>query len=238
MTRWLLGIVAALLGVMVGGAAVLVAERQDGSEVRRYLLAHPEVIPEAMDRLRDRETGQAIGASRRAIETPVGSAWSGNPRGDVTLVEYFDYNCGYCRASLPTIAALTKADPRLRVVYRELPVLAQSSHVAALASLAAARQGRFAAFRDALYGAGPVSDGTIGAAARQAGVAVPPSPAPADEAELVANVHIAGQLGLTGTPGWVVGNRVLIGAQSLEALQAAVTAARGASASPAPLPAA
>lgn len=228
-----MGAAAALLGAAIGGGAMLVADRHldDGEGVRRYLLAHPEVIPEAMDRLRDRETGRAIGASRRAIETPVGSAWSGNPRGDVTLVEYFDYNCGYCRASLPVIAALTQADPRLRVVYRELPVLAQSSHVAALASLAAAHQGRFAAFRDALYGAGPVSAGTVAAAARTAGVTVPSSPRPVDETELVGNVRMAGQLGLTGTPGWVVGNRVLIGAQSLEQLQAAVATARNTSSS-------
>ena len=230
MRRWAGGLVA-LAGAAIGAGAVLVwdgagAGGRDGDGVRRYLLAHPEVIPEAMQRLRDRETGTLIAAGRRAIETPVGSAWAGNPRGDVTLVEYYDYNCGFCRSSLPTVAALVKADPGVRVVYRELPVLAPSSHAAALASLAAARQGKFAAFHRALYAAGPVSEATIDAAARGSGVALSTSPAPADEAEIAANLRTAGRLGIAGTPGWIVGDRMLIGAQTLDGLRDAIAAAR------------
>ena len=226
MRGWLSWIAAALVGLGAGASAMLLVERQAGGGVRDYLLAHPEVIPEAMQRLRDRETGKAIAASRAAIEAPIGSAWAGNPHGDVTLVEYYDYNCGYCRASLPTVAALVKADPGVRVVYRELPILAATSHAAALASLAAAHQGRFAAFHEALYAAGPVSEATIAYVAKQAGVIVAATAAPGDEAAIIANVKMAGQLGMTGTPSWVVGDRVLIGAQTLEALQAAVAAAR------------
>ena len=226
---WAGGLVA-LAGAIIGAGAVLLwdgsGDGRDGEGVRRYLLAHPEVIPEAMQRLRDRETGTLIAAGRTAIETPVGSAWSGNPRGDVTLVEYYDYNCGFCRSSLPTIDALVKADPGVRVVYRELPVLAQSSHAAALASLAAARQGHFAAFHRALYAAGPVSDATVAAAARGTGVTLAASPSPADEAEITANLKTAGRLGIAGTPGWIVGNRMLIGAQTLDGLRDAVAAAR------------
>lgn len=226
MRRWLIAAVA-LGGALVGGGGVLVAGRaSQGEGVRRFLLAHPEVIQEAMGRLRDRETGRIVAVNRPAIETPVGSAWSGNPRGDVTVVEYYDYNCGYCRASMPVIAALVAADPNVRVVYRELPVLAPSSHAAALASLAAARQGRFAPFHAALYAAGPVTDASVAATARRAGVTLPAGPSPADEGEIVANLKMAGQLGLTGTPGWVVGDRVLLGAQTLDALRDAAAAAR------------
>lgn len=222
----LLGLVA-LIGAGIGAGGVLVADgARDGDGVRRYLLAHPEVIPEAMQRLRDRETGKVIAAGRSAIETPVGSAWAGNPKGDVTLVEYYDYNCGYCRASRPTVAALLAADPGVRVVYRELPVLAPSSHAAALASLAAARQGRFAAFHDALFAGGQVTDASIAAAARGAGVTVPHGSAPADEGEIAANMKSAGELGIGGTPGWVIGDRVMIGAQTLDALREATAAAR------------
>nr|WP_174292843.1 DsbA family protein [Sphingomonas bacterium] len=205
---------------------MMLIDRHDGGGVRTYLLAHPDVIPEAMQRLRDRETGKTIAAGRAAIETPVGSAWAGNPRGDVTLVEYYDYNCGYCRASLPTVAALVKSDPGLRVVYRELPILAPSSHDAALASLAAAHQGRFAAFHDALYAAGQVSKASIAAVARQTGVAASATAVPADEAAITANMKAAGELGMTGTPSWVIGDRVMIGAQTLEQLQDAVATAR------------
>ena len=230
MKAWLPWIAAVVIGVGAGAGTMLVAERQGGG-VREYLLAHPEVIPEAMQRLRDRETGKVIAASRAAIEAPVGSAWAGNPHGDVTLVEYYDYNCGYCRASMATVAALLKSDPGVRVVYRELPVLAQSSHAAALASLAAARQGRFAAFHAALYAAGPVSDATIAAVSKRSGVTLSAAAAPDDEAAIIANLKSAGQLGMTGTPSWVIGDRVMIGAQTLEQLQEAVASARQAASS-------
>ena len=230
MKAWLPWIAAVVISLGAGAGTMLVAERQGGG-VRDYLLAHPEVIPEAMQRLRDRETGKVIAASRTAIEAPVGSAWAGNPHGDVTLVEYYDYNCGYCRASMATVAALLKSDPGVRVVYRELPVLAQSSQAAALASLAAARQGRFAAFHAALYAAGPVSDATIAAVAQRSGVTLSAAAAPDDEAAIIANLKSAGQLGMTGTPSWVIGDRVLIGAQTLEQLQEAVASARQAASS-------
>ena len=159
--------------------------------MRSYLLAHPEVLPEAMDRLHDNQTGQVVAANREAILTPVGSAWAGNPHGDVTLVEYYDYNCGYCRASLPTIRQLLASDPNIRIVYRELPVLAESSNAAARMSLAAAAQGKFLGFHDALYASGPVSDQTIAAAARTAGV----DPARAAAYTPQADAEIARNLG-------------------------------------------
>src|SRR3546814_16684775 len=80
-----------------------------------------------IQRLQDRETGRVIAANKAAILTPVASAWMGNPKGDVTVVEYFDYNCGFCRASLPTIAALVKADPNVKIVFRELPEIGRAS---------------------------------------------------------------------------------------------------------------
>lgn len=227
MKGWLPWIAAIAIGLAVGAGTMSLVDRQQGAAVRAYLLAHPEVIPEAMQRLRDRDTAPAVAASRHAIETPVGDAWAGNPRGDVTLVEYYDYNCGFCRTSTATIAELVKADPRVRVVYRELPVLAASSRPAALASLAAARQQRFAAFHQALFADGQVSEASIAAAARLTGVALPASAAADDEAEVAANLKAAGELGITGTPSWVIGDRVMIGAQTLAQLQDAVAAARG-----------
>src|SRR3546814_12600508 len=73
--------------------------------VHDYVLEHPELIPQAIQRLQDRETGRVIAANKAAILTPVASAWMGNPQGHVTVAEYFDYNCGFCRASLPTTPA-------------------------------------------------------------------------------------------------------------------------------------
>ena len=228
----------AVIAAVLGAAAFATIERlvpSAGSERRRiervvhdYVLAHPDIIPEAMDRLRDRQHADFIAANRDAILKPVGSAWAGNPAGDVTLVEYFDYNCGYCRASLPAIAQLLKSDPKVRIVYREFPILAQSSVEAARMSLAAADQGKFQPFHDALYAGGPVSSETIAAAARTAGVDTTRAAAFATRAdtEIAANEAVARALGLTGTPSWVIGDKVVSSLLPLAELQKAVAAAR------------
>lgn len=226
-----------LLGAAFGAGGMWLAERAapgdlSGADktrveqvVRDYVLANPELIPQAMQRLQEREGGRAIAADRSRIETPYQGAVMGNPAGDVTLVQFFDYNCGYCRASLPVIEQMVKADPKLRVVFRELPILAEESRDAARASLAAAAQNRFAPFHNALYAGGPVSAQTIAGAARDAGVDLSKIPDDADT-EIAGNIGIATKLGISGTPAWVVGDRVLSGALPFDRLQEAVAAAR------------
>lgn len=226
-----------ILGALFGAGGTWLAERVAPGDlggadktriervVRDYVAANPELVSDAIDKLRDRETGRLISASRSAIETPLGSAWMGNPNGDVTVVEYFDYNCGYCRAILPVIDQLVKADPKVRIVFRELPILAESSRAAAEASIQAAEQGEFPRFHQALYAAGPVSAQTIASAARTAGVDLSKPSARASE-EMQQNVAVAGRLGMSGTPGWVIGDRILVGAQPLDQLREAVAAAR------------
>ena len=236
-----------MLGVILGAVGLLsvqafapprvdVADRaRIESVVRDYILAHPEILPEAMQKLQDRETAargsraaMIASANRVAIETPFRSAWAGNPAADVTLVEYYDYNCGYCRASLPTVAALLKSDPKVRIVYREFPILAQSSVDAAKMSLAAADQGKFQAFHDALYAGGPVTAQSIATAAQRArlDLARAAAFAPRAQAEIAANEAMAQKLGLTGTPSWVIGRKVVSSALPLEELQKAVAAVR------------
>ena len=231
----LLGMV--VLGALFGAGGMLLAERVAPGDlggadktriervVRDYVLANPELIPQAMQRLQERENGRAIAGSRGAIETPYGNAFIGNPNGDVTLVEYYDYNCGFCRAALPTLDQLVAKDKNLRVVFRELPILAPSSRDAARASLTAASQGRFKPFHDALYALGPVSAQTIAAAAQRAGVNLAKVPGDAQE-EIERNMLTAAKLGVTGTPSWVVGDRMLSGALPLEQIQDAIAAAR------------
>ena len=230
----------ALVAALIGAGAFWLVQRAAPSSlgtadrarvervVRDYVLAHPEIIPEAMDLLRARETGKVIDANADAILKPFHAAWAGNPDGDVTVVEYFDYNCGYCRASLPNVAQLIASDPKVKIVYRELPILAESSATAARLSLAAAEQGKFTAFHDALYAAGQVTDTTIAAAARTAGVDLRRAAAftPRADAEIASNLAIMRQLGMTGTPSFVIGNHVVSSVLSLEELQKAVAAAR------------
>lgn len=220
--------VVALAGGLVGAGAMAVLDDKDDIDVRAYLLANPEVIPEAMEKLQARQARQSVVANRIAVETPFPGAVAGNPRGDVTLVEFYDYNCGYCRASLPTVRRLIRQDPNLRVVFRELPILAPSSRTAARASLAAAAQGKFNAFHDALFGAGRVTDATVSSAARIAGVDLSklPALAPRIDAELTRTFDTAGKLGIGGVPGWVIGDRVLSGAMSQDDLARAIADAR------------
>jgi protein-disulfide isomerase len=231
----LLGLV--VLGALFGAAGMWLANRVAPGDlavgdrvrvervVRDYVLAHPELIPEAMQKLQEREAGRAVAANRGAIEQAYGNAWIGNPKGDVTLVEYYDYNCGFCRASLPTLAKLVEADPNLRIVFKELPVLSDESRVAARAALAAASQGKFKPFHDALYAAGPVSDATIAAAARATGVDLAHIPDDAD-ATIRENLEVAAKLGISGTPSWVVGDQLLNGALPIDRIQDAIARAR------------
>ena len=237
MKRYTLPLIAGL-GAVIGAGAVFSYDRvaapgaADRARIERvvhdYVLAHPEIIPQAMQKLQDQQSGQAVAANRDAITTPFGSAWAGNPKGDVTLVEYFDYNCGYCRASLPMIADLIKRDPKLRIVYRDLPILSDESRIAARASLAAAQQGKFQGFHDALYAGGPVSEASIRAAAAKSGVSLAAIDVPVVDAEIAKNMQTAAKLGMNGTPSWVVGDRILSGALPIEEFEKAIATARGA----------
>jgi protein-disulfide isomerase len=235
---WLLGI-AFVASAMVGAGifAGVQAMTPGGTDrgrietvVHDYILDHPEILPQAMERLQDKETAKAIGAQRPAFVTPFPGAESGNPKGDVTVVAFLDYNCGYCRASLPTLAALVASDPQVHVVYREFPVLGPESEVAARWALAAAEQGKFKPFHDALYAGGQLSEASIEAAADKVGLDKARARAllssPAVERELAMNQQLGRSLRVGGTPAWVIGDRVIPGVTDLANFQEAVKKAR------------
>lgn len=198
--------------------------------VRDYILEHPEILPEAMEKLQRRETSKQLAGVRGAVEKPFPGAVLGNPEGKVTLVEFTDFACGYCRQSVADVEALVAENPDLRVVVRELPILSPESAEAAKMALAAAKQGKFEAFHHAMFAAGRPSPQTIEAAARAAGVDLAKARAamqdPAIEAELERNLDLARQLGFNGTPSWVVGDDVISGAVGKEHLSRAIAAAR------------
>jgi protein-disulfide isomerase len=230
---WKTSLVAGTAGLVVGALAVLLyygLARPDrvGTEtiVRDYILAHGELLPEAMERLRARQTAQFIRANRAQIETPFHSAWAGAADGDVVLVEFFDYACVYCRASNPHVARLLGEDPRLKVVWREYPVLGPDSEQAALSSLAAAEAGRFRQFHDALFATARPTAGAVAAARATAAIAGPPAPTDAYRDEIRTNYEMVRQMNATGTPTFVVGDRVLEGAVGYEALRDAIRQAR------------
>jgi len=211
-----------------------------GRRVRDYLLENPEVLVEAMQRLEARQRA----AEADAVETVLGaradevfrhpaSPVTGNPNGDVTLVDFFDYNCPYCRRVAPVVAEAEAADPQLRIVYKEFPILGPGSVFAAKAALAAHRQGLYFAFHEALMQAGGRADeDSVLAVAQEIGLDVERLKADMTDPEIQAainrNLALAEALRITGTPGFVVSKQVLRGATDLETLQSLIREARAA----------
>ena len=194
--------------------------------VRKGLLADPKILTDAMGALRDAQYEPVLATNRAALETPFGSSWKGSAKPDVTLVEFFDYACPYCKASNPAVDQLIREDKGLRVVYRELPILGPDSVTAARLSLAASKLGHFGSFHDTLWAAGRPAPDTNAQAAQAAGIAPEPKADPDVEAELRRNMKLAGELGATGTPLFVIGNRVMNGAVGYDTLKDGIAAAR------------
>lgn len=227
-------------GLILPSAATAAEMPQDEFEqhVKNYLLAHPEVVGEALNRLEAKRGEQAVVEGRTALKahadeifkdpnSPVG----GNPNGDVTLVEFFDYNCPYCKVMAPLMTKATEADPKLRIVYKEFPILGAGSVFAAKAALAANKQGKYESFHLALYQVhGSVGEAKVLEVARTVGLDVDRLKADMQDKAiggmLDKNVKLGEALHLTGTPGFVAGEQVSTGARDLSNLQAFVAQAR------------
>lgn len=230
-TALLPAIVGGVVGAAVTAAALLFAAPDlVGSRiVRQGLLADPQILVDTADALRDRQYQPTLSAQRTALETPFGSSWKGSAKPDVVLVEFFDYACPYCKTVNPHIDRLVKEDKGLRVVYRELPILGPQSVAAARLSLAASKAGRFQQFHDTLWEAGRPGPETVAVASRAAGLQIPVVLTPDVEAELSRNFKLAGQLGATGTPLFIVGNKVMNSAVGYETLKKAIADVRASS---------
>jgi protein-disulfide isomerase len=212
--------------VQVTGATKVAFEKH----IRNYILEHPEILPEAIEKLQDNGAARHLRASRTELEKPFPDAVLGNPLGSVTLVQFTDYACGYCRQSVADVDALIAANPDLKVVVRELPVLGQASVEAARIALAAARQGKYPAFHRAMFASGPPTPASIVKAAAEAGVDLKRAQADASDdtvaSELKRNGEFARELKFSGTPSWIVGDQLFSGAVGLDRLGEAVVRAR------------
>jgi protein-disulfide isomerase len=225
--------VIAVAGLLVVGAGGWYGGRIAVEHVvHDYILDHPEILPQAMENLQRRQASQTLAGMRSTVETPFPGAVLGNPNGKVTLVEFSDYACGYCRQSLPDVAQLIAKNPDLRIVVRELPIISPHSPEAARMAMAAAEQGKYPQFHDAMYAAGQVDGPTIAAVAQKIGLdmdrARRVAASPTTEAEIGRNLEIAQRLGFSGTPSWIAGDKLIPGAVGFDQLSDAVKAARGA----------
>lgn len=198
--------------------------------VRAYILENPEIITEAVEILQKREVAKRMEAAGGALTKAFPGAVGGNPDGAITLVEFTDYNCGFCRSSVADLNRLTGSEKDVRIVYRELPILSPTSRDAARWALAAAKQGKHKAFHDAMFAAGPANQQTIATAARRAGLDMARAAKDAASAEVNAeierNLSMMQQIGFNGTPTFIVGDQILEGALGYDTLRAAVEKAR------------
>jgi protein-disulfide isomerase len=192
--------------------------------IKDYLLANPEILMQAQQALESKvekeqaeKTKAALKESAEAIFKDPNSAIGGNPDGDVTIVEFFDYNCGYCRRSYDDIAKVIKDDPKVKFVFKELPIINQeASPGAAKVALAARKQGKYMDVHAALMkGQGIASEATALKKAEALGLDMTKLKAdmasPEIQAELDKVMDLAKKLGVGGTPFFLVGDHVVAG---------------------------
>lgn len=206
--------------------------------VRDYILQHPEIILESVAIMQAREDAaknaaakQALVDHRDALEQDPADPVLGNPNGDVTIVEFFDYQCGYCKTMMKPLMDLVEEDGNIRLVLKEFPILSPTSETAALASLAADRQDRYKDFHTALMNLrGRLTAEAIFQVALETGLDVEKLQAdmkdPALQAQVRKSFELAQALSIQGTPAFTIGGHVVPGAVSKEQLAELVAEAR------------
>lgn len=239
---------AALLALSLtcGGAARaadMAPEQKKAIEavVRDFLMANPEVLQEAMSELEKRQQEAQRGAQKEALTSEKAKLFNsphqavvGNPQGDVTLVEFFDYNCAYCKRALSDLTEISKSDPKLRIVLKDFPVLGPDSIDASKVALAVRQQlkgDRYFDYHARLMGSkGRVGKERAMALAKDMGVDLTrlakDTEGPEVQAAIEETVRLGDRLGLTGTPSFIIGDEVISGAVGLSPLKQVVAGVR------------
>ncbi|HEY5127478.1 MAG TPA: DsbA family protein [Bradyrhizobium sp.] len=238
-------LVLALCGTPPAASAQSFSDSQRGeieTMVRNYLISHPEVLEEAMAELSKRQTAAEAAKHEASVATNAETIFNsprgvtlGNKDGDVTFVEFFDYNCGYCKRAMADMLDLMKSDPKLKVVLKEFPVLSQGSVEAAQVAVAVHMQDpggrKYLDFHQKLLGGrGPADKARALAAAREAGLDTAriekDLTSPEVRATIEENFKLAEAMGMNGTPSYVIGKQVVIGAVGLDSLKEKIGVAR------------
>ncbi len=224
-------------GTVPGGLTPTQVEQIE-SVIRDYLLRNPEVIIEAVQGLERKQRAEQQRAAQVALAERRGDVFSdpaspvaGNPAGDVTLVEFFDYRCPYCKQVAPALNQLLKEDKKLRFVFKEFPILGPESVTAARAALAAQAQGKYHAFHNALMQLrGNFDEAAVMRVAQSVGLDVERLKTDMKKPEIEENLRktyqLAKALNISGTPAFVIGERIIPGAIDLETLRLLIRQAR------------
>ncbi len=206
--------------------------------IHDYFLQHPDFMIEVLQAAEAKlkadkadDAKQAIAARRDELLHDASAPVGGNPEGDVTIVEFFDYRCPYCKEVEPSLEALIRQDPKLRIVYKEFPVLGEASVYATRMALAARAQGKYQQFHDAMMATkGEINAEVIQRVAKSVGVDVEKAKAamtaPAIDALIKRNYALADALDINGTPAFIVGDTLVPGATDIARLRELVAAAR------------
>lgn len=206
--------------------------------IRNYILEHPEIIVEAIEKLRQREQAQATQRQTETLESrgeelryDPGSPVIGNPEGDVVIVEFFDYRCPYCKRVAEPLRKVVKEDGNIRLVMKEYPILSEESVTAAKAALAAHAQGRYEDFHFTLMtDPGALNADKIFGVAESLGLDMEKLRADMDSPEVAAQLTKVDDLGealnVRGTPAFVIGDELVPGAISIEEMRQRVRQAR------------
>jgi protein-disulfide isomerase len=235
----------ALFGAPPSASAQSFSDSQRGdieNIVRNYLIAHPEVLEEAMAELSRRQSAAEAEKHAASVTTNAEAIFNsprgvivGNKDGDVTFVEFFDYNCGYCKRAMSDMLDLMKSDPKLKVVLKEFPVLGPGSVEAAQIAVAVRMQDpsgkKYLDFHQKLLNSkGQADKARALAAAKEAGLDMAKlekdSASPEVRATLEENFKLAEAMGMNGTPSYVIGKQVVIGAVGVESLREKIGVAR------------
>jgi protein-disulfide isomerase len=243
--------IAAALLAMTFALVTLPAQAQSFSSdqrgeieriLRDYLLSHPELLQEVLAEMEKRQSVVEAEKHREGVKQHAEIIFSsprqvtlGNPQGDITVVEFFDYNCGYCKRAMDDMTALIKGDAKIKFVLKEFPVLGEGSTQAAQVAVAVRMQDKtggkkYLEFHQKLLGRGPADKARAMAVAKEVGLDMARLEKDMASEEVKATLQesfkIAEALGLNGTPSYVVGNDVVIGAVGLPALKERVNTAR------------
>ncbi len=205
--------------------------------VRDYLIKNPEILVEVSKELEKKQSlAQAaeheklIVQNKGAIFAAPGDFVLGNPQGDITVVEFFDYNCGWCKRAVDEMVKLSKADPKIKIVMKEFPIFGENSVMAAKAAMASKKQDKYWDFHVAMMKERQVTKDNIFKIAEKVGLDVEKLKAdmadPAYDASIKSTTEIAQALGIEGTPGFIVDAKVNVGFLPADGLQQLVSEAR------------
>ncbi|TMM48264.1 DsbA family protein [Qipengyuania marisflavi] len=220
-------LITALIALVFGfaGAGLWAASGLGNGLTRSYLVGNPDILPAMAEAYQQKQAEDRLADVGGAVTTPFPGAVLGNPEGSKTLVEFTDYGCTYCRMSIADVDRLAQEDPDLKIVVREWPIF-DGSEDAARMGLAAAKQGKFAAYYHAVFDLGPPSAASVEQAARTAGMDLSAArlfaASDAVTAEIAKNREFARKLGFSGTPSWIAGGSTLEGYVGYDRLAAAI----------------